>query len=131
MKSKRCEQCGAPLGIPDERGMYTCQYCGSQRYAEDAKTASENEQYEQEYRINENDFSPSLPTVKINDRIIAALLNIFLGVFGVGYFYLGKVGKGLLSFIFCYTGIPAIIGFIKGVRILTMTDDAFAAKYRN
>ncbi|AQQ53310.1 hypothetical protein B0X71_09620 [Planococcus lenghuensis] len=65
----------------------------------------------------------------MNNRIIAGLLGIFLGDFGVHKFYLGKPGKGLLYLAFCWTVIPAIIGFIEGVSYLLMSDREFQAKH--
>lgn len=62
-------------------------------------------------------------------RIAAALLAFFLGGFGVHKFYLGRVAAGFLYLIFFWTFIPAIIAFIEFIIYLTMTDEAFAAKY--
>jgi len=62
-------------------------------------------------------------------RIVAALLGIFLGDFGIHKFYLGQIGLGIVYIIFCWTLIPGIIGFIEGIIYLTMSDEAFAAKY--
>jgi TM2 domain-containing membrane protein YozV/predicted RNA-binding Zn-ribbon protein involved in translation (DUF1610 family) len=62
-------------------------------------------------------------------KVVAGILGIFLGGIGVHKFYLGNTGLGLLYLIFCWTFIPAIIGFIEGIIYLTMTDRAFKAKY--
>jgi TM2 domain-containing membrane protein YozV len=62
-------------------------------------------------------------------RIAAALLAFFLGGFGVHKFYLGRVAAGFLYLIFFWTFIPAIVAFIEFIIYLTMTDEAFAAKY--
>ena len=63
------------------------------------------------------------------NRVAAALFAIFLGGLGVHKFYLGKVGQGILYLVFCWTFIPAVIGFIEGLVYLTMSDQAFEAKY--
>lgn len=63
------------------------------------------------------------------NKIVAGLLAIFLGGFGIHKFYLGRVGLGILYLIFFWTIIPAIIGFIEGILYLTMTNSAFHAKY--
>jgi TM2 domain-containing membrane protein YozV len=39
------------------------------------------------------------------------------------------VGLGILYLLFCWTFIPSVIGLIEGIIYLTMTDQAFAAKY--
>jgi len=62
-------------------------------------------------------------------KIAAALFAIFLGGLGIHKFYLGRVGWGILYILFCWTFIPAIVGFIEGIVYLTMSDDAFARKY--
>jgi len=62
-------------------------------------------------------------------RIAAALLAFFLGGFGAHKFYLGRLAAGFLYLIFCWTFIPSIIAFIEFIIYLTMSDEAFAAKY--
>ena len=62
-------------------------------------------------------------------RLAAGLFAIFLDGIGVHKFYLGKVGLGILYLLFCWTFIPSVIGLIEGIIYLTMTDQAFAAKY--
>lgn len=62
-------------------------------------------------------------------RITAALLAFFLGGFGVHKFYLGRTGAGILYLLFFWTFIPAFIAFIEFIIYLTMSDEAFTAKY--
>ena len=62
-------------------------------------------------------------------RIAAALFAILLGGIGVHKFYLGRIGVGILYLVFCWTWIPALVGLVEGIIYLTMTDEAFAAKY--
>lgn len=63
------------------------------------------------------------------NRIVAALLAIFLGGFGIQWFYLGRTMYGVLSLLFCWTGIPTIIAIIHFVLLLISSDEAFNAKY--
>ncbi len=65
----------------------------------------------------------------MKNKNTAALLAFFLGGLGVHQFYLGKGGKGILYLIFCITFIPAIIAFIDGIILLTMSEDNFNRKY--
>jgi len=67
----------------------------------------------------------------MKSRIIAAVLSFFLGSWGGQHFYLGNIGKGVLSIIFSFTLIPAIIGVIDGINFLTMSDDKFNLKYNS
>jgi TM2 domain-containing membrane protein YozV len=62
-------------------------------------------------------------------KIAAGLFGILLGGLGIHKFYLGQIVWGIVYLLFCWTFIPAIIGFIEGIVYLTMTDQAFSAKY--
>jgi hypothetical protein len=62
-------------------------------------------------------------------RVVAALLGIILGGFGIHKFYLGKIGQGIIYLVFFWTAIPAIIGFIEGILYLTMSDAEFQQRY--
>jgi len=62
-------------------------------------------------------------------RVTAGLLGILLGGIGAHKFYLENTGMGILYLIFCWTFIPAIIGFIEGIMYLTMDEKEFHAKY--
>ncbi len=61
--------------------------------------------------------------IKVN-KVIYGLLAIFLGGIGVHKFYSGKTGMGILYLVFCWTGIPAIIGIIEGCMALGKTADS-------
>ncbi|MDI2112362.1 NINE protein [Commensalibacter sp. TBRC 10068] len=62
-------------------------------------------------------------------RLAAALFAFFLGGLGIHKFYLGQVGLGILYLLFCWTGIPLIVGFIEGIIYISMSDADFTAKY--
>ena len=64
-----------------------------------------------------------------HSRIVASLLAIFLGAFGIHKFYLGKIGQGVVYLVFFWTFIPALIGFIEGIWYLTMSDVEFWSRY--
>jgi TM2 domain-containing membrane protein YozV len=63
------------------------------------------------------------------NKVTAALLAILLGGIGAHKFYLGQSGVGIAYLLFCWTGIPLIIGIIEGLMLLAMDDQAFADKY--
>ena len=52
-----------------------------------------------------------------------ALLAFFLGVFGAQEFYAGNTRAGMLSLIFCWTGIPAISGIYQFIIALSKPAD--------
>jgi TM2 domain-containing membrane protein YozV len=47
------------------------------------------------------------------DEVVGILLALFLGTFGIHHFYLRRTGLGVLYLIFCWSGIPSILGFIE------------------
>ena len=62
-------------------------------------------------------------------KLTAALLAIFLGGIGLHKFYLGQIGMGILYLLFCWTFIPAVIGLIEGIVLLSISDETFARRY--
>ncbi len=65
----------------------------------------------------------------MRNKVVAGLLGIVLGSFGVHKFYLGKIGMGVLYAIFFWTGIPALVGFIEGIVYLALSDEDFNRRY--
>ena len=65
----------------------------------------------------------------MKDKRIAAICAIIGGIFGAHKFYLEKFGQGILYFLFSWTFIPAIIGFIEGINYLCMSEELFNYKY--
>lgn len=59
----------------------------------------------------------------ICNKIIYILLAIFLGVFGVHYFYSGQKRKGLLSLCFFWTVIPFFVGLYCAFTALFLKTD--------
>ena len=57
------------------------------------------------------------------NKLAYALLAIFLGGIGVHKFYAGKTWSGIVYLIFCWTAVPAIVGFIEGIIALTKESD--------
>ena len=65
----------------------------------------------------------------MKDKNTAGILGILLGGIGVHKFYLGQTGMGILYVLLCWTGLPALAGLIEGIILLTMTTEAFNARY--
>ena len=59
----------------------------------------------------------------------AALLAIFLGGLGIHKFYLGRKARGCLYLACYWTGIPALLGIIEGIRYLTLDGTTFWQRY--
>jgi hypothetical protein len=45
-------------------------------------------------------------------------------------FYLGRPLQGLLYLLFCWTFIPAIVGFIEGLILLSQDEQRFQLTYK-
>lgn len=100
---KKCDTCGKTIYVAAE----ICPFCGVRQAPA--------------YGV----FQPGK-----RSRVTAGLLAIILGDLGAHKFYLGQTGMGLLYLVFFWTYIPGIIGIVEGITYLTMSDEAFAQKYR-
>ena len=67
--------------------------------------------------------------VFIPNKLVAALLAIILGGFGIHKFYLHKPVQGILYILFCWTGLPSLIGLIEGIVYLCMSEVNFVWHY--
>lgn len=87
-----CNKCGAQLSVGD---VY-CSACGNRVAPAGANSASGR------------------------SKLIAGLLGIFLGSWGIHNFYLGKTGRGVAQIILTMItfGIAGLWGFIEGILIL-------------
>lgn len=65
----------------------------------------------------------------IKSKTAAGVLFILFGDIGIGNFYMGKIGLGILDIVFCWTAIPGIINLIRGIIILCGSKEKFAQKY--
>jgi uncharacterized membrane protein YvbJ len=99
--SKFCVECGAEMRRSDR----FCHACGAAAAAMRADAPAE---------ASEADWTPPEPITDRN-KTFAAMLAIFLGAIGLHKFYLGKSLQGAVYLVFCWTLIPAIIGFFEGI----------------
>lgn len=99
---KFCSECGAKI----RRAAEICPNCGVRQHGPTGATA---------------------PNGK--NRVVAALLALFVGSLGIHKFYLGQVGLGVVYLLFSWTFIPAIIALVEFVILIVMSDEEFAAKY--
>ncbi|SOC44602.1 TM2 domain-containing protein [Ureibacillus acetophenoni] len=133
MKTNKCPQCGAPRD-PDAT---QCKYCGEKFVIAQTQNQPTLKYAEPVYPHN-----PVQPPVQhgqmygvqpywpIRNKVVAGLLGIFLGCFGAHKFYLGKPGSGIIYLVFCWTSIPAIVGFFEGIVYLASNDHNFQMKHQ-
>ena len=134
MAEKVCPQCGAPI----DPGATECKFCGekviTQQAAQQSTTQQSNTQQPQPQVIIQqvgpqpvyvSGINPAWP---VKSKTVAGVLGIFLGGIGVHKFYLGKIGMGILYLLFCWTGIPAVVGFIEGIMYLCSNEENFQLK---
>lgn len=67
----------------------------------------------------------------MRNRNVAILLSMMLGFTGSQFFYLGSTGAGVLSVLFCWTGIPALVSFFKGLSLMCMSQSEFDKAYND
>ena len=64
-------------------------------------------------------------------KIVAGLLGIFAGSFGIHKFILGYTTEGIIQIVITFVtcGIGGIIGLIEGIIYLTKSDEDFVRTY--
>jgi len=97
--AKFCISCGTQM---DDNQQF-CPSCGAQQNAQAATAA------------------PVQPVQEGKSKLVAGLLGIFLGGWGIHNFYLGNTGRGIAQIIVTIVtcGIGALWGLIEGILILT------------
>ncbi|HYU35816.1 MAG TPA: TM2 domain-containing protein [Thermoanaerobaculia bacterium] len=65
------------------------------------------------------------------EKMVAGILGILLGGFGVHHFYLGSAVAGVIEIVvtFVTCGIGALLGLIEGILLLVMSDEEFNQRY--
>lgn len=81
--------------------------------------------------MEENNYQKEVNQPTSDKKLIAGLLGILLGGFGVHKFYLGYTKAGVIQIIvtFLTCGIGSIIGLIEGILYLVKTDEEFEETY--
>ncbi|SES66282.1 TM2 domain-containing protein [Pseudobutyrivibrio sp. C4] len=138
MADNVCPQCGAPI----DPGASECKFCGEKLAVQQAAQQVQQPQGQTVYvqqpqpQVVIQQAAPQPvymtainPAWPIKSKVAAGVLAILLGGLGIHKFYLGKIGMGILYLAFCWTGIPAIVGFIEGIIYLCSNDENFQLKH--
>lgn len=114
MALTNCPECNKE--ISDRAG--TCPHCGF--------PIADNYESTEKYRQP----APTIAFKSTKSRSAAIFLAMILGGIGAHKFYLNRPGWGVLYLLFCWTFIPAVIGFLEGITYLTMSDKSFGEQYQ-
>ena len=63
-------------------------------------------------------------------RVMAGVLALLLGGFGVHKFYLGYTTTGIIYLLLCCTGVTGMLALVDGIIYLTKTDEEFIEMYQ-
>lgn len=61
----------------------------------------------------------------MKNRILAGILAILWGTFGVHKFYIGKTQSALLCIVFCWSLVPTVMGIVEGIKYLRCPSDQY------
>lgn len=116
--SRDCLSCGTPIRNQWAARGYCadCEGRGAQGYAlQPAHDASQVPMHR------------ALP----KSRTISIGLSLVFGGLGAHKFYLEKPGAGFLYLMFCWSGIPSIIGIFDAVKYIRMDEEEFQRRYHH
>ena len=131
MAEMKCPQCGAPI----DPGATECKFCGEKFVAQQVQAGAAQMQQQVQPQVVIQQAAPQAvyvsginPAWPVKSKVAAGVLAILFGGIGVHKFYLGKIGMGILYLLFCWTGIPSVIGLIEGIIYLCSDDENFQLK---
>jgi TM2 domain-containing membrane protein YozV len=120
------DQAGVGLGfVGHDRGVWSVAEC-SVASVHAASTVNANGNQEQE----EKRMSEGKPA-GAEKKVVAGILGVLLGAWGIHKFYLGYTKEGVIQIVItiCTCGIGGVIGFIEGIMYLIKSDEEFVATY--
>ncbi len=143
-----CPNCGTPISAQPAQGTDAAQgygpnagytdpnaaYTQNQGYTDPNAQQYQNQGYDPNAAYNQNQYNPNqgYPNGQYppqppaggyqqKEKLVAGLLGIFLGSFGIHNFYLGFTTKAIIQIVVTIVtcGIGGLWGFIEGILILT------------
>lgn len=102
---------------------------------EDYDSSKPKDSFEEKAKKTADEFQSGVNNMvnsQENKKVLAGLLGIFLGGFGVHKFILGYQKEGIIQIIItvCTCGFGQIIGLIEGIIYLTKSDEEFYQTYQ-
>lgn len=133
----KCSECGGSKCQNISGNTYRCLYCGAtfatQAVSTSAPVTTPAAPQPQVIYINQPapEAQPyQAPVMRSHkEKSTALLLTFFLGGLGIEWFYLGNTAMGVLSLLFCWTGIPALIALVHFIILLCTSSEEFNRKY--
>lgn len=96
--------------------------------SENAKSYTSNIQTSKSSNSYQTANQYSRQPVLVNKFVFAGLA-VFLGIFGIHWFYAQQPKRGLKYLLFCWTSIPFFLGIYQGIKaIFTRTDSTLLIK---
>lgn len=119
MNSRYCTKCGA---INDEMAQY-CTNC-------QAALSPVSGGYQPMQSVNQNAMQ-DWKQAGADKKVIAGVLGILVGGFGIHKFVLGYTTEGIIMIVITILtcGIGSIIGLVEGIIYLTKSDEEFVQTY--
>lgn len=114
--SRECRTCGTPIKNQWAARGY-CAECEGR----------EGSGYSAQHALVSNQV-PVHPALR-KSRSISVGLALVLGGLGAHKFYLERPGAGFAYLVFCWTGIPSIIGLFDAVKYIRMEDEEFHQRF--
>ena len=98
---------------------------------EEDRPARRRRDEEEEVRPRKRKSGSRVPEDTANKKMVAGLLGILIGAWGIHKFYLGMTTPGILQIVItiCTCGLGGIIGLIEGIIYLTKSDEDFHQLY--
>lgn len=122
-----CPYCGTPLieGAKGPEPKQKSPFAGSAQRKERERSGFGAEYKQGEYKQDRHSEQP--PPIKIfqkerNRNFVAGILGIFFGTFGLHWLYQGNSRRALTYCLFCWTGVPTILGIVEGINFLRRSD---------
>ena len=110
-----CSNCGEPAAVQECRKI--CPYCGTEIREEDQFCSGCGAATGNPGPVYQGQVVGSKPR---RSKLVAGLLGIFVGGFGIHNFYLGNISMGVIQIVVTLLtcGVGSIWGFIEGILIL-------------
>ena len=87
------------------------------------KKASKEKETKEELKNTKTKKVAAKSKAKKVNKTLYAVLTILFGSIGINKFYAGQIKKGILSILFCWTLIPAILSVAEFITVLTEKAD--------